>query len=216
MRIGLLGGSFNPAHDGHVHISLLALRHLQLDEVWWMVAPQNPLKPLAGMAPFEQRLQTARRLARHPDIKVTDVEYRLGTRYTVDTLQALKICFPRVQFVWIMGADNLAQISQWRRWTKIFNLVPIAVFDRAPYSFDALAGRAAKGFARFRLRPKEARELVDRKPPAWAFFHTRLHAGSATRMRGRRARLREHKEGEDRYVRTTDSNPAQESQHDRA
>ena len=186
MRVGILGGSFNPAHGGHLHISLLALKLLQLDEVWWMVSPQNPLKSAEDTAPFEERMAGAEGLAAHPAIRVTDIELKLGTRYTVDTLKVLKFCFPRVQFVWIMGADNLAQISRWRRWTRVFNLVPIAVFDRAPYSFDALAGKAAQAFARFKLRPRDAYELVERKPPAWIFFHTRLHPSSATEIRRRR------------------------------
>jgi nicotinate-nucleotide adenylyltransferase len=185
----LLGGSFNPAHEGHRHISLLALKHLGLDEVWWLVAPQNPLKSTTDMAPFEDRLEAAGLFARHPAIRVTNIEKRLGTRYTVDTLMALKFCFPRVQFVWLMGADNLAQMSRWRRWTRIFNLVPIAVFDRAPYSFAALAGKAAHAFARFKRRARTAHDLVELKPPAWIFFHTRLHPDSATSIRARR-RLR--------------------------
>jgi nicotinate-nucleotide adenylyltransferase len=152
-----------------------------------MVSPQNPLKSETGMASFEKRLAGARRLARHPNILVTDIEAKLGTRYTADTLEKLKICFPRTHFVWIMGADNLAQVSQWQRWTRIFNLVPIAIFDRAPYSFDALAGKAAHAFARFKLRNRDAQHLVERKPPAWIFFHTRLHPGSATSIRAARA-----------------------------
>ncbi len=187
LRIGILGGSFNPAHEGHMHISLLALKHLHLDEVWWMVSPQNPLKPAADMAPFEERLRAAGSLARHPDVVVTDIEARLGTRYTAETLAKLKMCFPRTHFVWLMGADNLAQISQWQRWTRIFNLVPIAIFDRAPYSFDALGGKAAHAFKRFKLRNRDARMLVERGPPAWIFFHTRLHPATATAVRAGRA-----------------------------
>ncbi len=182
----MLGGSFNPAHDGHRHISILALKHLRLDEVWWMVSPQNPLKPTAGMAPFEERLASAEALAEHPAISVTDIELRLGTRYTADTLAALDFCFPRMHFVWIMGADNLVQIAQWKRWTRIFNLVPIAVFDRAPYSFDALAGKAAQAFSRFKSRPQDAHKLAEARPPAWTFFHTRLHPASATEIRAGR------------------------------
>jgi nicotinate-nucleotide adenylyltransferase len=138
------------------------------------------------MAPFEERYAEACRLARHPAIRVTDFEKRLGTRYTVDTLTALKFCFPRMQFVWIMGADNLAQMSRWRRWTRIFNLVPIAVFDRAPYSFAALASKTAHAFAKFKRRARDAHHLVERKPPVWIFFHTRLHPDSATTIRARR------------------------------
>jgi nicotinate-nucleotide adenylyltransferase len=151
-----------------------------------MISPQNPLKPTAEMAPFEERFEAARQLARHPSIRVTDIERNLGTRYTVDTLTALKFCFPRMQFVWLMGADNLAQMSRWRRWTRIFNLVPIAVFDRAPYSFDALAGKAAHAFGRFKRRARDAYDLIDHPPPVWIFFHTRLHPGSATLIRARR------------------------------
>jgi nicotinate-nucleotide adenylyltransferase len=190
LRVGILGGSFNPAHDGHLHVSLLALKQLQLDEVWWMVSPQNPLKSAKDMAPFEKRLKNAEKFIRHPAIRVTDVESRLGTSYTVETLTALKLAFPRVRFVWLMGADNLAQMSRWRRWTRIFNLVPIAVFDRAPYSFDALAGKAAQAFSRFKLRARNAPNLVERTPPAWIFFHTRLHPGSATLIRARRNSVR--------------------------
>ncbi len=182
----MLGGSFNPAHDGHLHISILALKHLRLDEVWWMVSPQNPLKPTAGMAPFEERFASAGALAVHPAVSVTDIEVRLGTRYTADTLAALNFCFPRMHFVWIMGADNLVQIAHWQRWTKIFNLAPIAVFDRAPYSFDALAGKAAQAFSRFKSRPKDVHKLAEMKPPAWAFLHTRLHPASATEIRAGR------------------------------
>ena len=189
-----------------MHVSLLALKHLHLDEVWWMVSPQNPLKPSAGMASFEDRLNGARALARHPDIVVTDIETRLGTRYTADTLVKLKMCFPRTHFVWLMGADNLAQISDWQRWTKIFNLVPIAIFDRAPYSFDALAGKAAHAFARFKLRNRDARSLVEKKPPAWIFFHTRLHPASATSIRAgsamRRSERRRQQQEETRREKT--------------
>ncbi len=150
-----------------------------------MVAPQNPLKPTVGMAPFEERLADARRAGRHPAIRVTDIERELGARHTVQTLDALRFCFPRMHFVWIMGADNLAQIARWRQWTRIFNLVPIAVFDRAPYSFDALAGKAAQAFSRFKMKRRDAHKLIETRPPAWIFFHTRLHPASATNMRRR-------------------------------
>ena len=197
--MGLLGGSFNPAHDGHMHVSLLALKHLHLDEVWWLVSPQNPLKPVQGMAAFAERLGSALALAHHPAIRVVDIEQRLQTRYTVDTLHALKRAFPRVRFVWIMGADNLAQIARWRRWTNIFGLMPIAVFDRAPYSFAAFGSKAAHAFQRFKTPRADALHLVERKPPAWIFFHTRLHPGSSTRIRARRThqerRAMAHEEG---------------------
>lgn len=184
-RIGLLGGSFNPAHDGHRYISLEALKRLRLHEVWWMVSPQNPLKGTRDMAPFADRLGQARRVARHPRIRVTDIERRLGTVYTVDTLRVLTPKFPGCRFVWLMGADNLEQIASWKGWREIFAGVPIAVFARPPYSLLALAGRAARAYAAVRLPETRARALAGLEPPVWVFLHTRPHAGSATRIRAR-------------------------------
>src|SRR5688572_22156185 len=149
-RIGLLGGSFNPAHDGHRDISLAALAYLGLDEVWWMVSPQNPLKPVKGMASFAERMAAAKAIADHPRIRVTDIEARLGTQFTADTLRKLVTRFPSCRFVWLMGADNLAQISSWRDWTRIFHLTPIAVFDRPTYTMKALTALAARRFQRAR------------------------------------------------------------------
>jgi nicotinate-nucleotide adenylyltransferase len=187
-RIGLLGGSFNPAHRGHLHLSLTALQRLDLDEVWWLVSPQNPLKLVAGMAPFATRFDQARQAAAgHNRIRVTDLENRLGgLRYTVDTLKALRLRFPRRRFVWLMGGDNLVQIRRWERWAEIFRMVPVAVFDRPSYSARGLAGLAARRFARQRLPGSASRRLAEAKPPAWAFFHTRLDPTSATRIRSER------------------------------
>ncbi len=162
------------------------MKLLQLDEVWWMVSPHNPLKPLHGMATFDERLTGAFNIARHPKIRVTDIEQRLGTTYTSGSLGVLKDCFPKTRFVWIMGADNLKQISRWHQWTRIFNQVPIAVFDRAPYSFGALAGKAAKAFCHFKKKRSDACNLPDMTPPAWMFFHTQLHPGSSTGIRAER------------------------------
>ena len=166
VRVGLLGGSFNPAHAGHRHISLAALRALGLDEVWWLVAPQNPLKPVVGMAPLSERLALARAVARHPRIRVTDIERRLGVRYTVDTLAALIRLFPRARFVWLMGADNLRQIPQWARWRQVFRTVPIAVFPRNVYAGKATACKAARRFAQARVGRLRARRLAEAAPPA--------------------------------------------------
>ena len=184
-RIGILGGSFNPAHDGHLQISHEALKRLRLDQVLWMVSPQNPLKPQAGMAAFAQRIDGAKKVARHPRIKVSDVEMRLGTTLTADTLAKLVRRYPRCRFVWLMGADNLAQISRWSRWTQIFSTVPVAVFDRPTYSLGALSGRAARRFARARIIESRAGRLADMAPPAWVFLHTPLNAISATALRAR-------------------------------
>lgn len=187
-RIGLLGGSFNPAHDGHRDISLAALAYLDLDEVWWVVSPQNPLKPVAGMAPFAERLAGARSMAQHPRIRVTDIEARIGTRFTADTLRTLVTRFPGCRFVWLMGADNLAQISSWQDWTRIFHLTPIAVFDRPTYTVKALTALAARRFRRARRREAALKTLPATKAPAWVFVHHRLNPISATAIRAERAR----------------------------
>jgi nicotinate-nucleotide adenylyltransferase len=186
-RIGLLGGSFNPAHEGHRHISLLALKLLHLDEVWWMLTPQNPLKNARDTAPFEERLEAAARVAGHPRIRVTDIERRLGTAHTGDTLALLLARFPKYRFVWLMGADNLVQVSEWKDWRRIFRLVPIAVFSRPPYSKFALVARSARIFAGSRAAESRARSIATMSPPAWVFLHIRPHPGSATRIRAREA-----------------------------
>lgn len=185
IRVGLLGGSFNPAHEGHRHIALTALKRLGLDEVWLLVSPQNPLKPQAGMAPLADRLASAGTVtAGHPRLRATAIETELGTRFTADTLAVLKVRFPHMRFVWLMGADNLAQIARWNRWTRIFDAVPVAVLARSPYSQRALAAKAARRMAPFRVdRPIR---LADRTPPAWIFLHTRLHPASASAIRARR------------------------------
>lgn len=187
-RIGLLGGSFNPAHDGHRDISLAALAYLDLDEVWWLVSPQNPLKPQKGMAPFSERLASAQDVADHPRIKVTDIESKLGIRYTADTLRKLVTRFPSCRFVWLMGADNLAQIASWADWTRIFHLTPIAVFDRPTYTIKALTSLAARRFRRSRRREAALKTLAATPPPAWVFVHHRLNPISATAIRAERAR----------------------------
>ncbi len=187
-RIGLLGGSFNPAHDGHRDISLAALAYLGLDEVWWIVSPQNPLKPVKGMASFDERMASARAVADHPRIRVTGIEKRLGTQYTADTLRKLVTRFPSYRFVWLMGADNLAQIASWRDWTRIFHLVPIAVFDRPTYTIKALTALAARRFRRSRRREAALKTLAATPAPAWVFVHHRLNPISATAIRAERAR----------------------------
>jgi nicotinate-nucleotide adenylyltransferase len=183
----LLGGSFNPAHGGHLHISRLALQRLGLDEVWWLISPQNPLKPPVGMAPFPERLAQAHKIAAEDRrIIVTGVEAELGSTYTADTLKALRRRFPRTRFVWLMGGDNLAQFPYWKQWQEIFRTVPIAVFARPGMGLRPLAGRAAHRFARARLPVRAARRLALMPPPAWVFFHTRLDPRSATRIRAER------------------------------
>ncbi|MDF1722723.1 MAG: nicotinate-nucleotide adenylyltransferase [Minwuia sp.] len=182
-RIGLLGGSFNPAHSGHRHISLMALQRLDLDEVWWLVSPQNPLKTADGMAALDVRLKQARRVARHPRIRVTDIERRLGTRYTRDTVVALQRRFPADRFVWLMGADNLAQLPRWVRWEDLVQQIPVAVFDRAPHSSRIMSGQAATRFRHALIRQHQARDLWRQCPPALTYIRMRRHALSATAIR---------------------------------
>jgi len=181
LRIGLLGGSFNPAHEGHRHASLLALERLGLDYVWWLVSPQNPLKPERGMAAFETRLSDAAKFARHPRIKVTGIEAQLGTRYTVDTLVALKRRFPKLRFVWLMGSDNLLQLPRWRHWQGIFALLPVAVVARPG---SALTARNAKAATRFRaaLVPP-SRHFSVMRTPVWTILDGRRSPVSATGLR---------------------------------
>ncbi len=181
-RIGLLGGSFNPAHEGHLAISIEALKRLRLDRVWWLVSPQNPLKPVAGMSSFAERFASAQALARHPRIVVSDLEQRLGTYYTIDTVRWLqRHCHARL--VWLIGADNLAQLPRWRGWRELVSRVPIAVFDREPYSYKALAGRVAQAYAPARWPERDAAALADATPPAWVFLHLRRQRVSSTAIR---------------------------------
>jgi nicotinate-nucleotide adenylyltransferase len=187
LSVGLLGGSFNPAHEGHRHISLYALKMLGLDAVWWMVSPQNPMKPAAGMAPLEKRLASATAASRHPRIHVTDIERRMGTRYTVDTLTELKKMFPRTRFVWLMGTDNLLHFHRWHGWESIFGRVPVAVLDRPPRANNVRACPALERFRPFLLPQDQAQFLKTAAPPAWTILHTPLNAQSATAIRERRA-----------------------------
>jgi nicotinate-nucleotide adenylyltransferase len=179
--IGLLGGSFNPAHAGHRHISLLALNKLKLDEVWWLVSPGNPLKDPATLAPFAERLASARRMATHPRIRVSDVEQQAGTRFTADTIKKLKARHPRVQFVWLMGADNLAGFHRWRRWRWIAAQMPMLVFDRAPFSHRSLRSKAGLALAAFRLKNSDVTRHMP--PGSWAMLHLKRSALSASLIR---------------------------------
>jgi len=183
-RIGLLGGSFNPAHEGHRTIAETALRRLGLGAVWLLVSPGNPLKPARGMGRFDQRLASARGItAGNARLIATDLEARLGTRHTVDTLRRLRLRFPRARFVWLMGADNLIQIPRWRLWRRIFRLVPVAVFPRPGFTRAATASRAARAF-RFRyVAPARAAALTCAAPPAWTLLPMREHPASATAIR---------------------------------
>ena len=186
LRVGLLGGSFNPAHEGHRYASIEALRRLALDQVWWLVTTQNPLKPAVGMAPFATRLARARDVAAHPRIRVSAIEARFGTRYTVDTLARLRR-WRGLRLVWLIGADNLLQLPRWRHWDQLMRLAPVAVIERHPYSYGSLAGAVAHRYQRQRCPESEVQHLVQRAPPAWAFLRLRPHPASSTALRSQTA-----------------------------
>ncbi|MGE0524706.1 MAG: nicotinate-nucleotide adenylyltransferase [Variibacter sp.] len=187
LRVGLLGGSFNPPHAAHRAVSLFAMKRLGLDRVWWLVTPGNPLKDLRVLPPIGERVAAARAFARHPRIDVTDIEARIGTRYTADTLAFLVRRCPHVRFVWLMGADNLRDFHHWDRWRHIFDLVPIAVVDRGRMNGNALSAPAAHALSRYRVPESEAARLPGLAPPAWCFLHGLKLPLSSTMLRARRA-----------------------------
>ena len=180
---GLLGGSFNPAHGGHRRISLFAWRALGLDEVWWLVSPGNPLKPKAGMASLAARLASAQVQARRAPIRATAIERELGTRFTVDTLRALVRRYPRRRFVWLMGADNLAQFHRWRDWRGIARCMPIAVIARPGYDGDAIASPTMAWLGRHRRSASSFRNRQGWSAPALVFLRFDPDSRSATAIR---------------------------------
>ncbi|WP_086644039.1 nicotinate-nucleotide adenylyltransferase [Acetobacter sp. DsW_063] len=187
LRVGLLGGSFNPAHEGHAQIAHRAIRVLGLDQVWLMVSPGNPLKPTRGMAPLAERLASAQALVDSPAIIATALEARLGTRYALDTVRRLRIRFPHVRFVWLMGADVFAELPRWSRWREFVRSVPIAVAPRPHSNVAALRGRTASVLARYRLPSGQVRTLAEKTPPVWAFLPGQQNGISATDLRRSRA-----------------------------
>jgi nicotinate-nucleotide adenylyltransferase len=188
MRIGLLGGSFNPPHAAHRAVSLLALKRLRLDRVWWLVTPGNPLKDVRGLPPLAERLRLARAVARHPAIAPTAIEAVLATQFSHDTVAKLTARYPRVRFVFLMGADNLAEFHRWRRWPELARRMPFAVVDRAGSSLTALASPAAVALARYRLAEARSGRLARRAAPAWVFLHGLKLPLSSTELRAKAAR----------------------------
>ena len=188
MRIGLFGGTFDPPHEAHLGASLLALKRLKLDRVWWLVTPGNPLKDTRGLAPLQKRIDAARALTHHPRIDVTGLEAVINTRYTYDTIAWLIARCPGVRFVWIMGADNLRSFHRWQRWRGIANLVPMVVIDRLGPSLYAAASPASLALSHARFPEHAAATLPDRKAPAWAFVHGLKSPLSSTELRAMRGK----------------------------
>jgi nicotinate-nucleotide adenylyltransferase len=193
MRIGLLGGSFNPAHAAHVEISLTALKRLGLDQVWWVVTPSNPLKHPSRLPGLVERVDAARRAANHPRIAVTGFPGERGSPYTVDLVTELKRRCPTISFVWLMGADSLAEFHRWRSWQKIFETVPIAVLDRPGFRLRARASRAAMRFHDFAVDESDAQGLARMVPPAWTIITHRLSPLSSTALRAAKGRKANNK-----------------------
>lgn len=180
LTVGLFGGSFNPAHSAHRYIAEQALKRLHLDFVWYLVSPANPLKPNAGMASHSDRMKSCEAIAQHPRLITSDIEVSLGTNRTIDTVTKLKKSFPRCNFVWLMGADNMQQFEQWYRWDKIACTLPIAIFDRPEYSIARMTSGLARKFRRNQVPPTE---LYKAKAPAWTFVASKRNQISATAIR---------------------------------
>ena len=184
MRVGLLGGSFNPPHQAHLDISLAALKRLDLDRVWWLVTPGNPLKNGSKLPSLAERVRSARNFAgKHPGVEVTGFAGQKGSLYTIDVLTELKRRFPTVKFVWLMGADNLADFHRWRAWDRIFRLTPIAVLDRPTFRLKARASRAAHRFSESHVDESDASGLAQLTPPAWTIISHKLSPLSSTALR---------------------------------
>lgn len=187
MRVGLLGGSFNPAHEGHVHISLEAIKRLNLDSVWWLVSPKNPLKDAKELVPYENRLAGAEALTKgQPNIQVSNLEEQFSTNLTIDTLTALDRLCPNTQFIWLMGADNMVQFDQWVAWQDIVSLLPIAILDRPGYSTKALEGKFAKTYANLKVAVEHAKTLGQASRNGWVFLTNPQHPQSSTNIRNRK------------------------------
>ena len=182
--VGLFGGSFNPAHGGHLHVARAGLRQLQLDEIWWLVSPQNPLKP--EQPSWDSRAETVRNLPLPPNMRVSDVELRYGTQYTIDLLTLLKIREPETRFVFMMGADNLKQLPKWRDWRSIMDTIPIAVIARPGSPIRARLGQAAQQYSYARIGEDQAHSLKDSPAPAWTYLTLPLDKRSSSAIRASR------------------------------
>ena len=183
LKIGLMGGSFNPPHDGHVHVARTALDRCGLDQVWWLVSPQNPLKETGETRPYEDRLAAVKALADHPCFRVSDIEEAIGSAYSADTLARLLNRTPHHRYCWVMGADNLLGFHHWRDWQDIMAALPLIVVDRPGASLAPLKAKAAQRFSRYRIDEADARLLPLLPGPAWTFLHAPLNPASSTALR---------------------------------
>lgn len=186
MRIGLFGGSFNPAHKGHLHISKTALERLKLDRVWWLLSPQNPLKDTSGYASYEDRAQSALKVIDNPQIELSLFEQQRNLTYSINTIKQLLELHSQVKFVWLMGADAFAGLDNWKDWRNIVEIIPIAVFNRPGSRARALNSKAAQDYSDFRLEEKDASLLAGKKPPAWCFINQPPDYSSSTKIRERK------------------------------
>ena len=180
--VGLLGGSFDPAHDGHVHITKAALERFGLDRVWWLISPANPLKT-RGPAPIGERMAAAKSVMQHPRVTITDIEERLGTRYTAQTIVALQAAYPGVHFVWLMGADNLAQFHRWQDWREIMERVPVGVLARPGDRISARMSKTARLYRAHRLIGRASQLLARAEAPMWSFVNLPMSQSSSTAIR---------------------------------
>lgn len=183
MKIGLFGGTFDPPHDGHLHVAETALKRLGLDQVWWLVTPGNPLKDRAGMSKFKKRLKESRTFARHPKIIVTGLEAGLGSAYSANTISFILNRYPETHFVWVMGADNLENFHHWQQWREIMRSLPVAIADRPGFRHKALSAVAAICFARYRVDEADAAGLWRYRAPAWTLLTLQLSSLSSTELR---------------------------------
>lgn len=184
-RVGLFGGSFNPPHEGHLNLCDLALKRLELDQIWWMVTPGNPLKDTSALPSLASRIALCMEVSNHPRIKVTGFEAKYKVRYTADTVRLVRKLRPRLNFVWLMGADNLAQFHKWQDWRDIADTLPIAVIDRPGSTLSYLSAQAALALSRYRVDEEDASLLAYMNPPAWTFLHGPRNSLSSTALRAK-------------------------------
>ena len=184
MKIGLLGGSFNPAHEGHIYISETAIKLLGLDEIWWLVTPQNPLKK--SSKPLEERVKFAKNLVKNNKIRIEAIEKKYQSNYTLHTLQNIIKQYSGTKFIWLMGADNLAEINKWYKWKSIFNIMPIAVFDRGYYSYTVFNSIAGKHYFSNLHKTKNSKSIFNTSPPIWTFLHINKNPLSSSKLRNKK------------------------------